>query len=192
MIVPDGDKSADALARNAHAIDFVREQYRHCKPILVLGGGADLLVKAMIPPALPDGSPTRRCWSTAAWTPSRKRWPATARSRARPIRRWCKQKSRPAKTGRSGLRARLAGRFSYLLRLDGLVGQRILDGVVGRHCEQAGGRFLALQARCADTYLAAARVAVLGIHGHLQVRRIPGFVETTMGLRLPISPAGIS
>jgi catalase len=54
MIVPDG--AADALARNAHAIDFVREQYRHCKPILLLGSGADLLAKAMIPAALPDGS----------------------------------------------------------------------------------------------------------------------------------------
>jgi catalase len=57
MIVPDGDAAADLLARNAHAIDFVREQYRHCKPILALGGGAKLLAKAMVPTALPDGSP---------------------------------------------------------------------------------------------------------------------------------------
>jgi catalase len=56
MIVPDGAAAADALARNAHAIDFIREQYRHCKPILVLGGGANLLTKAMIPTVLPDGS----------------------------------------------------------------------------------------------------------------------------------------
>jgi catalase len=56
MVVPDGAAGADALARNAHAIDFVREQYRHCKPMLVLGGGANLLAKAMIPLALPDGS----------------------------------------------------------------------------------------------------------------------------------------
>jgi catalase len=56
MIVPDGAKAAEALARNAHAIDFVREQYRHCKPILALGAGAGLLTKAMIPTALPDGS----------------------------------------------------------------------------------------------------------------------------------------
>jgi catalase len=56
VIVPDGDKSADLLGRNAHAIDFLREQYRHCKPILALGGGADLLTKAMIPATLPDGS----------------------------------------------------------------------------------------------------------------------------------------
>jgi len=56
VIVPDGDKSSELLARNAHAIDFLREQYRHCKPILALGGGADLLTKAMIPATLPDGS----------------------------------------------------------------------------------------------------------------------------------------
>jgi catalase len=56
VIVPDGAAAADALARNAHAIDFLREQYRHCKPILALGGGANLLAKAMIPTALPDGS----------------------------------------------------------------------------------------------------------------------------------------
>jgi catalase len=57
MIVPDGAAAADALAKNAHAIDFVREQYRHGKPILALGAGANLLAKAMVPMALPDGSP---------------------------------------------------------------------------------------------------------------------------------------
>jgi catalase len=57
MIVPDGDQAAEALARNALAIDFVREQYRHGKPILVSKGGAGLLSKAMIPSTLPDGSP---------------------------------------------------------------------------------------------------------------------------------------
>ncbi|MGB9110228.1 MAG: catalase [Telluria sp.] len=56
MIVPDGAAAADLLARNAQAVDFVREQYRHGKPILALGGGANLLAKAMIPTALPDGS----------------------------------------------------------------------------------------------------------------------------------------
>jgi len=56
VIVPDGAKAVEALARNAHTIDFLREQYRHCKPILVLGAGAQLLGKAMIPPALPDGA----------------------------------------------------------------------------------------------------------------------------------------
>jgi catalase len=56
MIVPDGAAAAEALARNAHAIDFVREQYRHCKPILAIGTGANLLDKAMLPKTLPDGA----------------------------------------------------------------------------------------------------------------------------------------
>ena len=56
VVVPDGEKSVETLLRDAHAQDFVREQYRHCKPILVLGAGAALLQKAGVPPALPDGS----------------------------------------------------------------------------------------------------------------------------------------
>ena len=56
VVVPDGEESVNALSRDAHALDFVREQYRHCKPILVLGAGAGLLAKAGVPPALPDGS----------------------------------------------------------------------------------------------------------------------------------------
>ena len=56
VVVPDGEQAVEALSRDAHALDFVREQYRHCKPILVLGAGAGLLAKASVPPALPDGS----------------------------------------------------------------------------------------------------------------------------------------
>ncbi|MFP5391971.1 MAG: catalase, partial [Gammaproteobacteria bacterium] len=56
VIVPDGDAAAQVLSRDAHAQDFVREQYRHCKPILVIGGGAELLKTAGVPQTLPDGS----------------------------------------------------------------------------------------------------------------------------------------
>jgi len=56
VVVPDGADAVTALARNAHALDFLREQYRHCKPILLLGAGADLLAKAGIDAVLPDGS----------------------------------------------------------------------------------------------------------------------------------------
>ena len=56
MVVPDGEGAVAALGRDAHALDFVREQYRHCKPIMVLGAGAALLAKAGVPPKLPDGS----------------------------------------------------------------------------------------------------------------------------------------
>jgi catalase len=57
VVVPDGKDAVQALSRDAHAQDFVREQYRHCKPLLVLGAGAGLLKQASVPPALPDGSP---------------------------------------------------------------------------------------------------------------------------------------
>ena len=57
VVVPDGEAAATALARDAHALDFVRDQYRHCKPIMVMGAGAALLRQASVPPTLPDGSP---------------------------------------------------------------------------------------------------------------------------------------
>jgi catalase len=56
VVVPDGQAVIDTLARDGHALEFVRDQYRHCKPILALGAGAGLLEKANIPAALPDGS----------------------------------------------------------------------------------------------------------------------------------------
>ncbi|TFW28732.1 catalase [Massilia arenosa] len=56
LIVPDGEEAVQALARDAHAKEFVQLQYRHCKPIMVVGAGALLLQKAEIPPQLPDGS----------------------------------------------------------------------------------------------------------------------------------------
>jgi len=40
-------------------IEFLKDQYRHCKPILVLGASASLLEKAGIPPKLPDGKADR-------------------------------------------------------------------------------------------------------------------------------------
>ncbi|CAN7704201.1 catalase [Pseudoduganella sp. LjRoot289] len=57
VVVPDGAVAAEQLSRDALAQDFVRQQYRHCKPILVVGAGTALLAKAGIPPKLPDGSP---------------------------------------------------------------------------------------------------------------------------------------
>jgi catalase len=56
VIVPDGAKAVETLGRDGHALEFVRDQYRHCKPILALGAGTSLLQKANIPQALPDDS----------------------------------------------------------------------------------------------------------------------------------------
>ncbi len=56
VVVPDGAEAANAWTLDAHALDFARDQYRHCKPMLVIGSGTVLLEKAGIPATLPDGS----------------------------------------------------------------------------------------------------------------------------------------
>ncbi len=44
------DYSSEGVLNNdAHALDFVRLQFRHCKPILALGAGSGLLKKAGVP-----------------------------------------------------------------------------------------------------------------------------------------------
>ncbi|MEO8855736.1 MAG: catalase-related domain-containing protein, partial [Burkholderiaceae bacterium] len=46
LVLPDGEKAVAALARDAHTMEFIRDQYRHCKSILVLGASKTLLEKA--------------------------------------------------------------------------------------------------------------------------------------------------
>lgn len=56
LVVPNGADAVDAWLRDANALDFVREQYRHCKPILVVGeDGKRFLEKAKVPTTLPTG-----------------------------------------------------------------------------------------------------------------------------------------
>jgi catalase len=55
MIVPPGDSAADALSQAGHALEFLKDQYRHCKPILLLGAATALRDAAGIPPVLPSG-----------------------------------------------------------------------------------------------------------------------------------------
>ncbi len=57
VVVPGGEQAAATLEMDAHALEFVRLQYRHCKPIMVVDSGAQLLAKADIPANLPDGTP---------------------------------------------------------------------------------------------------------------------------------------
>ena len=56
VVLPDGAAAIATLSQDARALEFVREQYRHGKPILALGSGADLLRAAGVPFQLPDGS----------------------------------------------------------------------------------------------------------------------------------------
>ena len=57
VVLPDGESAVDALSQSGHAIEFVKDQYRHCKPILVLGVAASLLDEAHVPSGLPSGEP---------------------------------------------------------------------------------------------------------------------------------------
>ena len=55
VVVADGDEGA--LAGDVAALEFLKLQHRHLKPMLALGCGAAVLQAAGIPVALPDGQP---------------------------------------------------------------------------------------------------------------------------------------
>ncbi|MDO8038312.1 catalase [Janthinobacterium sp. SUN137] len=57
VVLPDGQGAVQQLGGDANALDFLRLQYRHCKPMLAVGAGKDLLDKAGVPVTLPDGKP---------------------------------------------------------------------------------------------------------------------------------------
>lgn len=57
VIILLNQASLQAGLWDAHALDFVRQQYRHCKPIYAIASGAQLLSDAGVPSILPDGSP---------------------------------------------------------------------------------------------------------------------------------------
>ncbi len=57
LVVPGGREAIKTLGNLGHAAEFIKEQYRHCKPILVLGAGQDLVENAGVPLTLPNGEP---------------------------------------------------------------------------------------------------------------------------------------
>jgi catalase len=56
VIVPDGGTTDRRLA-DGRVLEFLKDQFRHCKPMLIIGSGEQLLNKAGIPVDLPDGGP---------------------------------------------------------------------------------------------------------------------------------------
>jgi len=56
LVLPDGERAVKQLAVDGRAGEFVKEQYRHCKPILVLGASSSLLEGAGASRKVPDGS----------------------------------------------------------------------------------------------------------------------------------------
>jgi catalase len=55
LVVPGGDAALAELLNSGQALEFLKDQYRHCKPILLLGAAQALLEKAGIPPTLDSG-----------------------------------------------------------------------------------------------------------------------------------------
>ena len=52
LVLPDGDDAVKALAGNGDTIAFIKDQFRHCKTILALGVGRELLEMAGIGSAM--------------------------------------------------------------------------------------------------------------------------------------------
>jgi len=57
VVLPGGASAVEAMVANGIVLEFVKDQFRHCKPILALGDASRLLDAAGIPPALPTGEP---------------------------------------------------------------------------------------------------------------------------------------
>ena len=55
VVLPDGADAVEALRADGRTLEFIKDQYRHCKPILALGAGAELLAACGIRDDLPDG-----------------------------------------------------------------------------------------------------------------------------------------
>jgi catalase len=56
LVLPDGAKAVEALDADAHTLEFLRDQYWHCKTILAFGASEALLAEAQIPLTMPDGT----------------------------------------------------------------------------------------------------------------------------------------
>jgi catalase len=55
VVLPDGPDAVRALSMDGHTMEFLKDQYRHCKPILALGDASELLDRAGISPLLASG-----------------------------------------------------------------------------------------------------------------------------------------
>jgi len=55
LVLPGGQTAVSALRGDGRTLEFIKDQYRHCKPILALGESSDLLEACGIATALPNG-----------------------------------------------------------------------------------------------------------------------------------------
>jgi catalase len=52
LVLPDGEEAVAALAQDGHTMEFIKDQFRHCKTILALGASQLLLVRAGLPASM--------------------------------------------------------------------------------------------------------------------------------------------
>ncbi|SOD41756.1 catalase [Nitrosovibrio sp. Nv4] len=57
IAIPGGHEDMTVLASMGQVVEFIKEQYRHCKPILILGNGKSLAESSGVKLALPSGEP---------------------------------------------------------------------------------------------------------------------------------------
>jgi catalase len=55
LVLPDGAEAVNTLRGDGHTLEFIKDQYRHCKPILALGASQQLLTACGIDPLMPNG-----------------------------------------------------------------------------------------------------------------------------------------
>jgi catalase len=65
VVLPDGTRAVEALRADGRTLEFIKDQYRHCKPILAVGAGARLLEACGIDTALLGGKPDPGVITTA-------------------------------------------------------------------------------------------------------------------------------
>jgi catalase len=66
LIVPDGKDAVKLLGTVGHAAEFIKDQYRHCKAILAIGAGRDLVENAGVFSMLASGEPDPGLLAVAA------------------------------------------------------------------------------------------------------------------------------
>jgi catalase len=57
VAVPGGNDAVEALGNIGHAVEFIKDSYRHCKPILAIGAGSTLVDNAGASAGLLSGEP---------------------------------------------------------------------------------------------------------------------------------------
>jgi catalase len=55
VVLPGGSEAVETLCLDGRTLEFVKDQFRHCKTILALGDSSKILLKAGIPLTLPSG-----------------------------------------------------------------------------------------------------------------------------------------